>query len=172
MKRFCIALTLVALLAVQACSDRKGRNFNKINDSGLTFVNAAAEVGAAEVKISQLALKNSKNDEVIKFAKMMIADHTDAGNELKNIAIDNNISANDSLNATHNQLLTSLAAKTGAGFDKEYIQAMVIDHEKAVEVFKEGSTNENAKLKDFAAKTLPKLEGHLKEANAICADLK
>ena len=49
---------------------------------------------------------------------------------------------------------------------------MVIDHEKAVEVFKEGSINANAKLKDFAAKTLPKLEGHLKEANALCADLK
>ena len=172
MKRFCVALTLVALLAVQACSDRKGRNFNKIDDNGLTFVNAAAEAGAAEVKISELALKNSKNEEVIKFAKMMIADHTDAGNELKRIAADSKIDANDSLSAAHNHVLTSLSAKTGVGFDKEYIQAMVIDHEKAVEVFKEGSINANAKLKDFAAKTLPKLEGHLKEANALCADLK
>jgi putative membrane protein len=172
MKRFCIALTLVTLLAVQACSDRKGRNFNKIDDNGLTFVNAAAEAGAAEVKISQLALKNSQNSEVIKFAKMMIADHTDAGNELKKIASDSKISANDSLSATHNHLLASLSAKNGVAFDKEYIQAMVIDHEKAIEVFKEGSINENTKLKDFAAKTLPKLEGHLKEANALCTDLK
>jgi putative membrane protein len=174
MKRtFCIALSLVTLLVVEACNNKKAKNYNNINranEEGISFVNSALESGAAEIKVSQLALTNSKNPEVLAFAKMIIADHTEADAELRKIS--GSKTANDSLNADHQHLLGSLSSKKGHDFDKEYTLAMVNDHENAIKVFKAGETNMDKKLKGFADKTLPKLQAHLKQANEICLGLK
>jgi putative membrane protein len=174
MKRlFYISLTLVALLTVQACNNRKAKNYNKINQTngeGITFVSSALESNTAEVKLSQLAVSNSKNAEVQSFAKTMITYHTEAGAELKKIS--GSKATTDSLSQAHVKLLTGLAAKKGSDFDKEYIQAMVIDHETAVNIFKAGQNNTDKKLKAFADKTLPKIQDHLKEANSLCTGLK
>jgi putative membrane protein len=169
-----VALVAVLLFSVQACSDRKGRNFNQKaqEDNNLTFVKTAAESGTAEVALSKLAVKNSTNPQILGFAKMMIADHTAAGNELKAIAADQKITATDSLDKPHQLLVDSLDKLTGINFDKHYIQVMAIDHEKAVKLFKAASTTTDKKLADFAQKTLPKLQGHLKEANSLCTGLK
>ncbi|QHS56896.1 DUF4142 domain-containing protein [Mucilaginibacter sp. 14171R-50] len=174
MKRtFYIALTLTALIFTQACNNRKAKNYNKINqanEEGISFVKSALESGAAEIKASQLALTNSKNPEVLEFAKMLIADHTNADAELKQIA--GSKTPNDTLTVAHQQLLSSLSKKTGQKFDKEYMQAMVNDHENAILVFKKGEDNIDKKLKSYADKTLPTLQDHLKKANSICLDLK
>lgn len=174
MKRtFYITLALVTLLVVQACNNKKAKNYNNINkanEDGITFVKDALESGTAEIKVSQLALTNSKNDEVLAFAKMIIADHTDANAELKTIS--GSKVTGDSLSVAHQELLASLSKKTGQEFDKEYTQALVNDHDKAIQFFKIGETNTDKKLKDFADKTLPKLQEHLKKANAICLGLK
>ena len=169
-----VALVAVLLFSVQACSDRKGRNFNQKaqDDNNLTFVNTAAESGTAEVALSKLALKNSTNPQILDFAKMMVTDHTAAGNELKTIAAGQKITATDSLDTPHQLLVDSLGKLKGANFDKHYIQVMAIDHEKAVKLFRAASTTTDKKLADFAQKTLPKLEGHLKQANALCSGLK
>lgn len=174
MKRtFGITLALVTLLIIQACNNKKAKNYNKIsqaNEEGISFVKNALESGAAEIKTSQLALTNSKNPEVQAFAKMIIADHTDADAELKKIS--GSKVTNDTLTVAHEQLLTSLSKKTGQEFDKEYMQAMVNDHENAILVFKMGEENTDKKLKNFADKTLPTLQNHLKQANAVCLGLK
>lgn len=174
MKRtFYIALALVTLLVVQACDNKKAKNYNNIsktNEEGISFVKDALESGAAEIKVSQLALTNSKNPEVLAFAKMIIVDHTDANAELKKIS--GSKAANDTLTVAHEHLLSSLSKKTGQAFDKEYMQAMVNDHENAILVFKMGEDNTDKKLKNFADKTLPTLQQHLKQANAVCLGLK
>ena len=174
MKRtFYIALALVTLLVVQACNNKKAKNYNNINkanEEGISFVKAALESGAAEIKVSQLALTNSQNPEVLAFAKMIIADHTDADIELKKIS--GSKAVNDTLTVAHEHLLSSLSGKKGHEFDKEYMQAMVNDHENDILVFKMGEDNTDKKLKDFADKTLPTLQEHLKQANAVCLGLK
>ncbi|MFA6247442.1 MAG: DUF4142 domain-containing protein [Mucilaginibacter sp.] len=174
MKRtFCIALALVTLLVVQACNNKKAKNYNKINqanEEGISFVKDALESGAAEIKVSQLALTNSRNTEVLAFAKMIIADRTDADAELRKLS--GSKVANDTLTVAHEYLVSSLTGKKGHDFDKEYTQAMVNDHENAIKIFKAGETNTDKKLKDFAGKTLPKLQEHLKQANEICLGLK
>ncbi|GGG99757.1 DUF4142 domain-containing protein [Mucilaginibacter phyllosphaerae] len=172
MKRSLIVLTLFALLALQACSDRKGKNYNKVNDDGMAFVNEAAESGAAEISFSELALKNSKNNDVTDFAKAIIADHKQAAKELDDIAAKGKFKKVDSLSSEHKMHLASLTGKTGNAFDKEYLQIMVHDHEQSIKFFKDGSNNANPKLQAFAAKNLPRLQMHLKEANTICTGLK
>lgn len=175
-KSFCIAITLVVLFAAQACNDtRKAKNYNDrtlVDDTGISLIKNGVESGNAEVKLSQLAEKQSQNAQVIEFAKMMITDHTAVGNELKKLAADKKVNTSDTLTGEHTALITSLSNKTGAEFDKEYMQAMVADHKKAIEVFKAAADNTDVTVNHFAGKTIPKLEGHLEEANKISATLK
>jgi len=60
-----------------------------------------------------------------------------------------------------------LAQMSGAEFDKEYMSAMVKDHETDVKDFDTQSKDGNdADIKAFAGKTLPTLQEHLKMAQA------
>jgi putative membrane protein len=173
---FCIAITLMVLFAAQACNDtRRAKNYNDrtlVDDTGISLIKNGVESGNAEVKLSLLAERQSQNVKVIDFAKMMITDHTAVGNELKKIAANKKVNTSDTLTMEHLHLITSLSKKSGAEFDKEYMQAMVVDHKRAIEVFKAAANNTDASVNHFAGKTIPKLEGHLEEANKIFASLK
>lgn len=177
-KLLCIALTLVVLVSVQACNDnKKAKNYNektKVDEDGLKFITQGIKSGTAEVKLSQLAQKNSKNPDVINFAKMMITDHTNMGKELQGLADDQLVTGlkSDTLDVEHNKVLISLRTKTGTEFDKEYMQVMVADHEKAIQLFKQGAANQDNEVKKLAEKALPSLQSHLKQANSICTNLK
>ena len=175
-KSFCIAITLVVLFAAQACNDtRKAKNFNDktlVDDTGISLIKNGVESGNAEVKLSRLAEKQSQNAKVVDFAKMMITDHTAMGDELKKLAADKKVNTSDTLTLEHMHLITSLSKKTGAEFDKEYMQAMVADHKRAIEVFKAAANNTDVTVNNFAGKNIPKLEGHLEEANKIFTSLK
>lgn len=59
-------------------------------------------------------------------------------------------------------------SQTGGGFDKGFIDAQVKMHEEAVALFEKQSTGGTDKdLKAFAAKQLPALRGHLKQAQDL-----
>src|SRR3954470_4033366 len=59
---------------------------DKEKGKGSKFAQHAAMAGMAEVKLGQLALEKSTNDDVKKFAQMMVDDHTKANDELKALA--------------------------------------------------------------------------------------
>ncbi|RFZ85002.1 DUF4142 domain-containing protein [Mucilaginibacter terrenus] len=171
-----IALLSCLIFSVYACNDqRKAKNYNEktqVDDQALPFLQKGIQSGNAEVKLSELALKNSQNVEIKQFAQMMINDHTQNGKELTDLASKRKVNIPDGIDTEHNRILTSLTTKTGADFDKEYMQVMVHDHEKAIGLFETVTDNTDKKINDLADKTLPKLREHLKEANAICAKLK
>jgi putative membrane protein len=53
-------------------------------------------------------------------------------------------------------------------FDREYMKAMVDEHEKAVDdVEAKAEKADNDHVKEWAAKTLPTLKKHLEEARQI-----
>ncbi len=142
-------------------------NMNMSNSmSGMTapegFMMEAAKGGMAEVELSRVATTKSQNADVKKFAQQMIQDHTNANTELKQLAGKKNITLPTELDAPHKAIKDRLSGLSGAEFDKEYVNAMVTDHEKTVALFQSqanGGTDADAKA--FAAKTLPKLQGHL-----------
>jgi len=82
---------VVFMLCMQACQNKQGKNYNQEEQAaqdGLTFVKNGMEGGLTEIKASGLAITNSRNQRVISLAKMMIEDHTKAGDELKQIESD------------------------------------------------------------------------------------
>jgi putative membrane protein len=131
----------------------------------------AAQGGMAEVELAKLAQQKSQNAEVKKFAQMMITDHSKANDELKSIAAKKNITLPTDI-GSHKSTLDELSKLSGAEFDKEYVEAMVDDHEEDVEMFESKSSSSDADIKSFASKTLPTLKKHLEAIKAIQSKMK
>ena len=132
------------------------------------FVMEAGQDGHAEVELGKLAQKNGSSAAVKEFGQKMVTDHSKSGAELAAIAKKLNITPPSGPSDKHKAEYKKLAALKGQKFDSEYAQHMVNDHEKAVTLFQKQEKHGEAKeLKDFAAKTLPVLEEHLKMARAL-----
>lgn len=137
------------------------------------FMTEAAKGVMAEVELSRLETTKSQNAEVKKYANQMIQDHTNANAELKQLAGKKGVALPTDLDAEHKGIKDKLSSLSGAYFDKEYVSAMVADHEKSVNLFKaqaDGGTDADAK--SFAAKTLPKLQMHLDMVKGMQSNMK
>jgi putative membrane protein len=129
-----------------------------------TFVREAAIGGMAEVELSKIAQK-SENGDVKRFADRMIADHTEANEQLTTIATGLGVDLPKTLDSQHERIRQELQTLHGKAFDDQYVHDMVEDHNKAVKLFQqEERSGHNTELKQFAQKTLPTLEEHQKMA--------
>lgn len=171
-----VASIACLIITASACRDnKKAKNFNEktmVDQDALRFITAANEAGLTEIKVATVAEQNSKNQRVIDFAKMMITDHAKAGKELKTLATGKYVTLDDKISKEHQAMINELSKKTGAEFDKQYMQMMQADHEKTVQDFETATNNKNLAVKDFANQTLPTLKMHLDSAKAIAASLK
>ncbi len=139
-----------------------------VTGGDLAFINDAAPGGMAEVELGKMAASKAQNPEVKAFGQKMVADHTKANDELKEIAAQKKVKLSPDLLPTHKQLMEKLSKLSGADFDKEYVAAMVEAHEKDVAAFENVSkTAADADVKTFATKTLPTLKMHLEMIKAM-----
>jgi putative membrane protein len=147
--------------------------FSSLAHAGDTadFVKKAREAGDFEIATSQLALEKSKAPNVRKFAQQMIDDHTAAAQELEKAAAEGAPSAEKQpvKRAEKHARDIERLRDAGAGeFDATYIEIQRNAHEEAVELFSTyAESGDNAKLKAFAAATLPTLKSHLSHVKTI-----
>jgi putative membrane protein len=138
-----------------------------------SFVTKAAQGGMAEVKLGNLAQQNAMSPDVKNFGETMVADHTKANDELKQIASGKGITVPSDITAKDQATYDRLSKLKGAEFDRAYMRDMVTDHKADVAEFKrEADRGADADLKAFAAKTLPTLEHHLQMAESVDAKVK
>ncbi len=155
---FFAPICIVAPLLILACSDAK---------DSTKFANNAAQGGLAEVEMGRLATQRAGDSSVREFGARMVADHSAANTELKGIASKKGMQLPVDVNSSQKSEIDNLAKMSGAEFDKEYMSAMVKDHEEDVKDFETQSKGGNdADIKMFAAKTLPTLREHLRMAQA------
>lgn len=132
------------------------------------FLRKAAIGGMTEVQAGQAAQKQASMDDVRQLASTMVTDHTKANEELKGIASKNGWNLPAQLDSEHQDKLNALVAKKGNDFDEDYADSMVKDHKDTIELFKKESEHgQVAALRDFAKKTLPTLEHHLKMSQDV-----
>lgn len=144
-----------------------------ISDDDREFFTKAAQGGISEVKMAQLVVGKTQNQEVKAFAQRMIADHTKANDELKALAAKKSVTLPMDVSDSQRDDYDDLAKLTGAEFDKEYVSLMVDDHNEDVEEFGEQANEANdADLRAFAAKTLPILQSHQAQIKAIQSKMK
>ncbi len=139
-----------------------------VDDETVEFMTKAAHGGMMEVQLGKLAGDKAKSDRVKAFGAMMVTDHTKAGEELKSLASQKNVTLPTSPSEEHQHHIDDLSKKTGTDFDKAYMKMMVENHEKVIDDFKKDSSDgKEADVKSWAAKTLPTLRKHLDSARNI-----
>lgn len=131
-------------------------------DTPQDFATKAANANMLEIETSKLALKTSKNADVLAFAKQMVADHTKAGTAFKAaVGKSTGVTAPAKLDADYQAKLDDLKAKPAADFDGAYISLQKDAHKDAVNLFDNYAKNgTDASLKGFATDTLPTLQSH------------
>ncbi len=133
-----------------------------VGDDEINFVKEAATGGIMEMELGKMAADKGKNQQVKDFGNMMVTDHSQANDNLKDIASKKNIDVPASLTEDQRKDVDKLSKKSGSDFDKAYVDMMVDDHKKDVIAFKKasGKLTDND-LKNFATNTLPTLQKHL-----------
>jgi putative membrane protein len=162
---FCTFLTCWAVLAHQENTQTSSRQTRMADES---FAKKAAQGSMAEVKLGQLAEEKAQSEEVKKFGRRMVEDHTKANDNLKEAAMKENIQLPTDLDPKDEAEYERLSKLSGPQFDKAYSRMMVKDHEQDIAEFRHESTSgQKAEIKHFASETLPTLESHLKEARQM-----
>lgn len=131
------------------------------------FVEEASAKGLAEIETSRIALKESNSSAVRKFAETMISDHTKANQELKKIAQKKNLDVSDEPELRNKAKAMVLKMRDGESFDEAYANNQVVAHEQSIELFQRAANGQDAEIKAYAKKTLPKLQQHLKMAQEL-----
>lgn len=131
------------------------------------FVDEASAKGIAEIETSRIALQKSTSAEVRAFAQQMIDDHTKANEELMQIAKNKNLEVATESEMKNKVKSYILKQREGESFDEAYANNQVTAHKEAIELFKSGLNTGDEDINAYAKRTLPKLEQHLKVAEAL-----
>jgi len=138
--------------------------------SARKFVKEAAEGSATAIALGKLAEEKGSSDAVKQFGKRMVDDHSKATEELKRAAEMAKIAVPSETPNKVKKAQDKLAKLSGTEFDRAYARRMVSDHKEDVKAF-ERQARDGAvpPVKNFAEKTLPTLQEHLKLAEELSA---
>ena len=165
--------TTTTSTAASATTPSSGGTVSNLSAADKEFVMKAAIGGMAEVQMGQTASQKGQNADVKAFGARMVTDHGKANDELKQLATTKGLTLPSDVDAKHKKTADAIAAKNGKDFDKAYMTDMVRDHEEDVKEFeKESKSAQDADLRNWAAKTLPTLQDHLRMAKETAKKVK
>lgn len=139
------------------------------------FVQKALKGGQMEVKMGQLAQQNGQNQQVKSLGQRLVQDHTQANQQLQQIAQSLNIQAADATaiaekpeaKAKHQDPMAKLQGKSSAEFDQEFTKMAIQHHRMNIQEFERAQSRvDDVQLKSFISQILPKLREHLQMAQA------
>jgi putative membrane protein len=140
------------------------------------FLDRAIEMSYAEVQLGQLASTRAENPKIKGYAEVLVKDHSAALEKLQKFRTE---VVTPMLNSEHTKLKETLAAKSGAQFDREYVDAMVRDHQSAIRLFEQqilwNSTGESSNRNStfdtavtrLVRELLPAMQEHLEQGQQI-----
>jgi putative membrane protein len=156
--------------ADSAASDRDENS--KLSRGDANFVKEAAQGGLMEVKLGQTAKDHSSSAELKNYGEMLVKDHSKANERLSQLASQKGVNLAKEMEAKHTDTIKDMEKKSGADFDRAFIEHAVKDHRKNISKFERASRDLNdSELKAFAMETLPTLRAHLAEAERIARSL-
>lgn len=132
------------------------------------FAVQAAELGLAEVALSQSALSRAVRDDVRDFARRMVEEHSQANAELTGLCAGKRVVVPLTPARADREERRRLESLPADDFDAAYAARMVADHERAVALFRlQRDDGVDADLIDFATRLTPMLEDHLQAARLL-----
>jgi putative membrane protein len=131
-----------------------------------------SEANLAEVEAGKIAAQKAANPEVKKFGEKMVAEHTKMVEEGKQLAQKKGVKPDEGVDGKHKKNLADLNKKSGADFDREYMEQQVQDHEGALKLVQNVAKDaKDGDIKAMAQKAEPHVKGHLDEARKLRASL-
>ena len=136
------------------------------------FLKNAAQGGTAETQLGELAKEKATNKGVKDLAAMIVNDHSKANQELKSLAGQKGVELPGDIEMGQKMTHQKLEKLSGSEFDKEFVQQMIKDHKKTIDLFEDASKDaKDPDVKAFADKTLPTLRGHLQHVEGLKKDV-
>src|SRR5689334_11322101 len=205
MKHFVLRGVVIAILvlAVNSIATSQARQNTQRdsdpqnqNQTDTAFLTKAMEGNAAEIEFAKIAQTKSQNPQVKEFADMIVKDHTEAQDRIRDLMnanagaanrMDKNPSGQAMLSKEHQQTATRLSKLSGVDFDREFMNVMVQDHRQDIRFFEQeagmtdntsaddttrekpagGSSTNPTSVQSLARDLLPTLRQHLTQAEQI-----
>ncbi|MFD4836688.1 DUF4142 domain-containing protein [Achromobacter sp. NPDC058515] len=157
----CAALAMLGGVAMARAAD--------LAESDVRFLQAAAGAGMFEVEAAELAQKRAERAEVKAFAAKMLEQHRAVNAELKTLAASKKVTLPARPDEPDRSTLEQLQGKTGAAFDRLYVDKAAVDaHAMANRLFETAAKeSEDPQIRDFAARTLPMLADHVSMSRSL-----
>jgi len=174
MKFTFLNIMAAALLAAGASTVSAQTNDaqGQLSSRDYKFARAALVGGNMEVQLGQIASQNAQDPAVRDFGNKMVQDHTAANQQLTLIIAQKGATISDGPGWMDQKMVDHLQGLKGSDFDKAYMKRMVSDHKDDIKEFqKEADNGDDADVKNFASKTLPTLQEHLRLAQETQAKL-
>jgi putative membrane protein len=173
MRRIVIAsvcLLIAAPALAQSVGEKTGVNsVLGVSPSTADFVKQVAISDMFELESNKLAQQKGNAAEKA-FASQMVTDHTKTSTELKGMVSGGKVKAElpTAIDSSHQSKLDKLKAANDKDFSSEFDAMQISAHKDAVDLFERyAKGGDNPDLKDWAGKTLPALQHHLKMAQDL-----
>ena len=140
-------------------SEKRTDSANVMNEKDQMFLSDQVGGNYAEIKFTQLAQQKSKSAEIKDVAKFLETEHTNALNELKDLAGKKNVSVPSEEPQDAKDKLKELTDKPANTFDKAWVEELISKHEKSIAKL-EGADVTDPDLKNWVTNILPKLRIH------------
>lgn len=143
----------------------------KLSPADQQFVQDASRSDATEIAASKIALKNSSDPHVKKFAQQMITDHTKLSKGMAALAAKKGL---DMAPSADSALVGKLQTLKGKEFDQAYVEQIGLEaHQRAVDLFQqESQSGTDTQLKAAAMHALPTIKHHLAMAQQLAGAMK
>ena len=132
------------------------------------FYQQAMTTNQKEIAAGNMALQQAEDQAVKDYAQMLVDDHT----AMNQMVADQAGMADAATPAADPAATAELQGKTGADFDRAYIDMVVAGHEKAIAMVENAAKNASTEeARTQASNALPKLREHLQRAQELQSEL-
>jgi putative membrane protein len=140
-----------------------------VSSADRSFLENQIELNEAEVRMGRLAQERAANPQVREFAQTMVREHETALRELRQIAAQHNveIEQRDEMPRDHRNVHERLTERSGAEFDREFIDWAIDKHEDAISDLEGKLDSDNQAVRQWASATAQKLRQHLASAQNL-----
>jgi len=165
------AWAMVAVLALAGVALAQGSKAAAM-PVGKAFLAKVSQINFAEVELGHLAQQKGHNEAVRRFGELMVSDHSQAEEALKPLAARLHVTIAAKPGKAVFALESRLSHLSATEFDKDYMQHMVVGHNRAIAMIEnEIEHDRNASARAFAEKILPTVQDHLRVAENVVGQM-
>jgi len=173
-----LAALLLAAVSMTGCS--RGRSVEAarenrppvVSPAEQNFMMKSTEADLTEIDMARLALQKSNNKDVRDYANMIQRDHSSALEDLTDLMKDKSVSQPGTTPPDVSKDLNMMNGLSGPEFDREFINRMVADQQKAIEMsHDQAQIAQDSDVKKYAEDLLPQLQMHLEKAQRLQSKL-